>query len=226
MTNKLSTWITLKKAERSEEKSEARSFASITLKFLFLTRSFASHFLLLAPRTTNWWLFLLRLKSAFRPGAEGAQSARPQLVLPTSRFSPSSTTTSGPPESPLQLIIRFWVGWAGTRSVPEWKLKSGSFRRSQLIRRAETLANEKHCVKAVPFRTRLPCASVAPFLSRDTDRSAWSSSFRGRDFPRIRSRLEAGIEAHQLSRLWFARVAKNILLNFLSDFGNTTYKKL
>jgi len=46
MTNKLSAYFSIKMAERSEAKSAKRSFASKYLNFLFLTRSFASRFLL------------------------------------------------------------------------------------------------------------------------------------------------------------------------------------
>ena len=46
VTNKLSNWISLKLAERSEATSAKRSFASKHFKFSFLTRSFASRFLL------------------------------------------------------------------------------------------------------------------------------------------------------------------------------------
>ena len=44
VTSKLSTSFSLKLTQRSEAKSAKRSFASKYLKFLFLTRSFASRF--------------------------------------------------------------------------------------------------------------------------------------------------------------------------------------
>ena len=44
LTNKLLTWIWLKKAERSEAEVSKRSFASEYLLFLLLTRRFASRF--------------------------------------------------------------------------------------------------------------------------------------------------------------------------------------